>query len=279
MKTQLLENINITYIKNGGPEFIQFNNLKRYGEEIIHCFTTRLGGMSSGECSSLNMGFNKNDSRENVMDNYLMLSENLGIDCKDMVFSNQVHDSKIKIVDESDRGKGICRESDIKGYDGLVTNKKGVALVTFYADCVPVFFYDFHKKVIALCHSGWRGTVKEIAKETVGAMTREYGCSPEDVEAAIGPSIGPCCFEVGAEVYGEFKSRAEWSQKYCNKTMDSKWYINLQGIIKDTLLNSGINEKRICVSGVCTKCNKDVFFSHRGDKGKTGSLAAVMQLR
>lgn len=278
METGLLNNENIIYTAKDGLEYVQFKNLKRYEELITHCFTTRRGGVSQGECSFLNLGFNRKDTRENVMENYRRLSGCLNLDYRKMVFSNQVHDNKIKVVDESDRGKGILVTSDILGYDGLVTDKREVVLVTFYADCVPLFFFEPHRKAIALAHSGWRGTVKEIGKETLKTMREAFGCRPEETLAAIGPSIGRCCFEVGEEVYLEFKNKFEWCDKFCTKTGEGKYHIDLQGIIKRTLVNAGVSEKNICLSGVCTKCNKDIFFSHRGDQGRTGSLAAVMQL-
>lgn len=278
MKEIFERNENITYNSINGVEFIQFNNLKKYESIISHGFTTRIGGVSTGECSSLNMGFNRKDTRENVLENYRRVAEVLNIDCSNMVLSKQVHDSKIKTVDEEDRGKGIFKESDIFGYDGLMTNKRNVALVTFYADCVPLLFFDPEKKVIAESHSGWRGTLKEIAKETVIAMHKEYGCRVEDIITAIGPSIGECCFEVGKEVYEEFKAKHHDIDVFCKWLNEDKLKIDLQSFIKRTMLKQGVREENICMSGICTKCNNDIFFSHRGDNGKTGSLTAIMQL-
>ena len=271
-------NKNITYNSINGVEFVQFNNLKKYESIISHGFTTRIGGVSSGECSSLNMGFNRKDTRENVLENYRRAAAVLNIDCSNMVLSKQVHDSKIKLVNEKDRGKGIFKESDLYGYDGLMTDKRNVALVTFYADCVPLLFFDPEKKVIAGSHSGWRGTLKEIAKETINAMNKEYGCNAEDILAAIGPSIGECCFEVGKEVYDGFKAKHQDIDEYCTWLNDDKLKIDLQRFIKRTMLNQGVREENICISGICTKCNNDIFFSHRGDNGKTGSMTSIMQL-
>ena len=270
--------VNIIKDKNG-LQYVQFKNLLKYKGQMVHCFTTRTGGVSSGECASLNLGFNKNDSRENVMENFRRVCNALDIDPGNLVFSNQVHDNKVRVVNEEDRGKGIIRESDIIGYDGLVTGSKNVALVTFYADCVPVLLYDDEKRVIASAHSGWRGTVKKIAAKAVEKMVDAFGCDPGRIEAVIGPSIGGCCFEVGEEVYREFEKNVEYSTGCCVKTGVGKWHINLQEIIKKTLVNSGLKEDRIVLSKICTKCNRDMFFSHRGDNGKTGSLAAIMMLR
>ncbi|AEV68743.1 peptidoglycan editing factor PgeF [Acetivibrio clariflavus] len=278
MKERFQSNQNITYIEKNGVEFIQFNNLNKYSDILVHCFTTRRGGVSEGEYESLNMAFNKKDKRENVEENYRRVAKALGIDTLNMVLSNQVHDSKIRIVSDMDRGKGIHRESDIIGVDGLMTDCPEVALVTFYADCVPVFLFDPVKRVIALVHSGWRGTLKNISREAVVKMEKEFGCDPRDIEAAIGPSIGQCCFEVGEEVYAEFVNAFDWCQAFCKKVGD-KWYIDLQSVIRQVLKSEGLQENKILISGICTKCNNDVFFSHRGDNGKTGTLTAIMQLK
>jgi polyphenol oxidase len=273
-----MKNDRVLTVNRNGVEFVQFENLSKYEELVTHCFTTRIGGVSTGECKTLNLGFNRKDARENVLENYRRLGEALALDFRNMVFSNQVHDSKVRVVDEDDRGKGITRESDICGYDALVTNREKVVLVTFYADCVPVYLLDPVRKAIGLAHSGWRGTVREIAAETVRVMNREYGTIPGDIQAAIGPSIGKCCFEVGSEVYEEFAEKLSWSTKYCVPTSPGKWHIHLQEIIKNSLQQAGVPEKNINNSGICTKCNTNTFFSHRGDEGKTGSLAAVMQI-
>lgn len=266
------------WIGNGELRLLQFKNLLTFSKEITHCFTTRLGGVSSGECFSLNMGFNRNDSKENVIENYQRVCDAVGIDIRDTVLSRQIHDNKIYKVASSDKGKGIFRENDLSGYDGLMTNEKGIALVTFYADCVPLFFYDPDNKAIALSHSGWRSTQKSIAAETVKAMEKEYGTESSKLICAIGPSIRQCCFEVGEEVVEDFCNTIQWSDKYCKKENNDKWHIDLQGIIKNTLLITGVLENNITDANLCTKCNKDIFFSHRGDNGKTGSMTAIMQL-
>ena len=278
MKSEIEDKRKVILENYNGLQYVKFYNFEKHKDMVKHCFTTRKGGVSVGECDSLNMGFNRKDERQNVLENYRRISNALGIDSKNMVFSNQVHDNKIKVVSEKDRGKGIIIENDIIGFDGLITDKKDVALVTFYADCVPIFFFDPVKKVIGIAHSGWRGTVKEIAKVMINMFRDNYGSRVEDIETAIGPSIGKCCFEVGEEVHEEFIDVLVWAKEYCLKEELDKWYIDLQAIIKKTLLNSGILEDKICLSGICTKCNKDLFFSHRGYNGKTGSLAALMQL-
>jgi YfiH family protein len=278
LKERFQSNKTITYIEDQGVEYIQFNNLKKYSDILTHCFTTRRGGVSKGEYESLNMAFNKSDERKNVEENYRRISRVLGIDSRNMVLSNQIHDNKIRHVGERDRGKGIYIKSDIIGYDGLITGNTEVALVTFYADCVPVFLFDPCKRVICLVHSGWRSTLKEISKEAVVKMKQVYGCSAGDIEVAVGPSIGQCCFEVGEEVYSQFIDVFPWSNRFC-RIQNGKWFFDLPSIIKRSLVNEGVKEDKILLSSICTKCNNDIFFSHRGDNGKTGTLTAIMQLK
>lgn len=269
---------NLFFQKNG-VKLLKFNIFEQYNDVLVHCFTTRIGGVSTGECESLNLGFKRRDSRENVIENYKRVCSALGINMEDLVLSDQVHDKKVKTVNECDRGKGILKSSDIKGFDGLITNKKNVALVTFYADCVPVFIFDAGKTAIGLAHSGWKGTLKEIAREIVEKMCVEYGSRPCDMKVVIGPSIGECCFEVGDEVVEAFVTEIPWSKCFISKLNGEKNKIDLKSIVKTTLMNSGVKEENIEVSSICTKCCKDLFFSYRGDEGKTGSLAAIMQLK
>lgn len=261
-----------------GVKLIKFKSLMKYDKKITHCFSTRIGGVSTGECSSLNLGLNRNDKRENVAENFRRISRALMVDDRNMVLSNQVHGDGICVVSEKDRGKGLHRNSDITHCDALITNRSEVVLVTFHADCVPVFFYDKLLNVIALVHSGWRGTASDISGKTVRKMAEEFGSSPEDIIAVIGPSINKCCFEVDRDVYMHFNDYMKQSKDLYEEKPGNKWCIDLQGIIKRQLVLKGIPEENISISRVCTKCNTDIFFSHRGENGRTGSLAAFLQL-
>lgn len=271
-------NEKITLIQKNDLKYVQFQNLKQYEHILTHCFTTRLGGVSQGPFSSLNLSFNRNDVRENVCENYRRLADAIGVDYDKIVLSNQIHDNKIKIVSTADAGKGLTAKSDIVGFDGLSTNQPGIPLVTFYADCVPVLFLDPVKKAITAVHSGWKSTVKNISYEALVLMKNTYNSNYEDIIVAIGPSICMNCFEVGKEVYDGFKEKFHWCDKY-TEHRNGKYYMDLQRIIKHVLLKTGVPEKNILISDVCTKCNTDLFFSYRGDKGKTGGLAAVMMLK
>lgn len=258
--------------------YFTFENFDKTGV-VKHCFSTKIGGVSENEYKSMNLSF-RDDKKENVIENYKKICSVIGCDYRNVVFSNQIHEDNIYSVDEKDRGKGLLRESDIKNTDGLITDKKNICLVTFYADCVPLYFLDPIKKVIALSHSGWRGTAKQIGRKTVYIMSEKYGCKKENILCGIGPSIGACCYEVDTPVFEEFKNKIPFSEKYIlkDKEKNDKYKINLQKINEQILLNSGIQKENIEIADICTKCNKDIFYSHRVMGDKRGSMAGLMEL-
>lgn len=270
----------MSFIKNEDKELVYYTieSFEKTGL-VNHGFSTRLGGVSIGDLSSLNLGVKKKDTPENIINNYKIFTKSLGIKIENLVLTHQVHKDNILEVDEGDRGKGIIRETDIKETDGFITDKKNVALVTFYADCVPLFFLDPVNQAIGLTHAGWKGTISRIGQKTLEKMVEAYGSDPKEVLVAIGPSIGECCFEVGEEVIRKVEENFKDSRKYFYKKDNGKFMLDLWAINKDQFLEMGILEENITVSNICTKCNKDVFFSHRGDNGKTGSLAAIMELK
>ena len=167
---------------------------------VRHGFSTRLGGVSEGCYSSLNLSFTRGDREEAVRENFRSMGNALGGRCEDMVFTQQTHTTNVRVVTDQDRGMGIVRPRSYADVDGLVTNVPGICLVTFFADCVPLYFLDPVKKVIGLSHSGWRGTVGKIGRRTVELMQEQYGCSPADILAAVGPSICQDCYEVSEDV-------------------------------------------------------------------------------
>ncbi len=246
--------------------------------DLIHGFTTRFGGVSTGDYATLNLNFNRPDPQINVKTNYDILSNDLGVPLNNMVLSHQVHDKKILKVKKEHSGMGIVRERSYESIDGLITQETGLMLVTYYADCVPIYFYDPVKKVIGLSHSGWRGTLLNVGGETLKVMEESYGCFPEDVFIAFGPHIKTCCFEVDEDVADAFEYQFAWCQEYITKRA-GKWIIDLEGIITKNLIIQGVSEEKISGCRVCTKCNSDVFFSHRGSQNQTGTGAALLMIR
>lgn len=261
-------------------KFLVFNDFEKYGKEIIAVYSTRLGGVSEGIYRSMNLWFASGDNREKVLQNYKLFSAAVGVDYRNIVAASQFHNTNIKVVDKDDCGKGIVFEQEEKDFDGLITDVKNIPLVTFYADCVPLYFYDIEKKVIGLAHAGWKGTSKEIGKKMVDKFKEQYGSHPNNIAAAIGPSICSHCYEVGKEVKEIFaKMPTDVGGSIRRGGKEGKYFLDLRDVNKKVLLAAGIKEKNISVSDVCTMCSKDLLFSHRGHKGNRGSQVALMQLK
>lgn len=250
-------------------------------EGIIHGFSTRLGGVSRGIYSSMNLSFTRGDEEEAVKENYRRIAQAIGFRTDDIVTSDQTHTANVRKVTEADRGKGITVPRDYQDVDGMVTNVPGLVLTTFYADCVPLYFADPVKRVIGLSHSGWRGTVAKIGKATVEKMKEEYGCHPEDILAAIGPSICQDCYEVSEDVIEEFKTAfaGEYQERLYYKKKNGKYQLNLWETNRLIFLEAGIPEANISMPGICTCCNPEFLFSHRASHGKRGNLAAFLGLK
>ncbi len=240
--------------------------------EVIHGFTSKLGGVSHGNISGLNLGFRVNDDKNSVMTNYRLVAADLGIELENAVLSKQTHTDNIRIVTDDDRGKGIVRKSDIEDTDGLVTNVAGIALVVFSADCTPILMYDKRLKVIAAVHSGWRGTVQRIAEKAVLLMQQNFGSKPCDIIAAAGPSIGPCCFEIGEDIVGEFED------KYVTPKKDGKYMVDLWAKNRDMLCGAGLKAENIDFCNICTVCESDKYYSYRTHRDKTGRQAAIIAI-
>lgn len=196
------------------------------------------------------------------------LAKELVIEEKNMFFVNQVHDKNIRIIDNDST-------NSILEYDGLMTDCPGKMIATCYADCVPLLMFDPTKKVIASVHSGWKGTLKLIGKEAVKMMVEKYDSKIEDILVGIGPSIGPCCFEVNEDVYEQFrKILPVGAFKDKGKMFVDLWNSNIQ-----IFLDAGIKRENIECKGICTACNSDRFYSFRkGDKDK-GRMAAYIMLK
>jgi len=225
----------------------------------------------------LNLSFQRDDSRENVVRNFELLSENTGIPIENMVLTRQVHGSDITLVNKKHSGMGIIRDRTFGDSDGLITSDRNVALVTFHADCVPVYLYDSSKKVIGLVHSGWRSTLQKISAKAVKIMKENFNCVSSDINAVIGPCIRKCCFEVGKDVYEEFLNTFPG----CSDAFASgggKWKIDLVNIIINTLTQEGLSYSNIRDINRCTVCEKELFFSHRGGRSISGTGAALFMM-
>ncbi len=262
-----------------GVGFLTFPSLSALGF-VNHAFSTRIGGVSTGEYKSMNLNFKRGDNPDNVTENYKIFCKAAGFDYDTLVSSNQDHNINVRCVTKADCGIGIYREHDMSSVDALVTNEPGVTLVTHYADCTPLLFADPEKKVIALAHAGWRGTIEKISEATVDVMTEKYGCDPSDIVAVVGPAIGSCCYEVDTPVFERFGSLTELKPAYFTKSLGhGKYIVDLKETNRRMLLEAGLMSINITISDVCTKCNSGLLFSHRASGGKRGGLVAMMCIK
>ena len=278
-------NNNTILNRNNGVEYLTYSRLENI-PFIKHAFSTKEGGVSEGIFSTMNLSFTRGDDIDKVKENYRRFFDAVGLTLNNMVMSDQIHETDIMKIDEkkineiNEESKGI-EDRVCKNIDGLITNLPNVPLVTFYADCVPLYFVDTVNKAIGLSHSGWRGTVKGMGIKTVEAMVREYGSNPENIVAVVGPSICQDCYEVSKEVVDEFHKeyydKFDVSSIYYEKE-NGKMQLNLWEANRQILLLAGLKSENIVISNVCTSCHSDLLFSHRKTNGKRGNLIAVMEI-
>jgi YfiH family protein len=272
------QNHSTTIREKDGVTWITFPLLEKAG--LRHGFTTRLGGVSKGDCTSMNLSFTRGDREEDVRENYKRIGQVLGMDMERAVLSHQVHKTDLYVVEKEDAGRGIDASKErLFEIDGLLTREKGIPLVTFFADCVPLLFYDPKAGVIATSHSGWRGTVEKIGAKTVKKM-EEMGCQREDILAVVGPSICQECYEVSEDVAKEFEkvfSREKYEEMILAKE-NGKYQLDLWKANETILLESGLRKENLAVTDLCTCCNPEVLFSHRASHGRRGNLSAILCL-
>lgn len=265
--------------RNGVP-YLVFPALEKTGM-VAHAFSTRIGGVSEGKFSTMNFTFSRGDNPEHVMENYRRMAAALDVDENRMTLSWQTHTVNVRKVMAEDAGKGMEKERDYQDVDGLITNVPGITLVTFYADCVPLYLLDPVRHAIGLSHSGWRGTVGRIGKATIEAMGREYGTRAEDLIVCIGPSICQDCFEVGQEVVQEFHETFDpryWTELSYKKG-SGKHQLNLWRANQIIFEEAGVCREKIYTTDICTHCNPELLFSHRSVGNERGNLAAFLCLK
>lgn len=265
--------------------YISFDPLNCF-DFITHCFSTKLGGVSTGCYASMNLGFDRGEPESVVLSNFELLGRSAGFDHTHCVLPNQWHTTNIRQVGAEQSGQGITRPAVTEEIDGQITDTPGVTLVTYGADCVPVYLVDPVHRAVGLCHSGWKGTLMSISVLTVERMSAAFGSRPADIVAVIGPSICSECFEIGSDVASVFCGKLGIPE---NEIPDAgilrkgrragHYQLDLQQVIFNDLTGCGLIPDNISFSGLCTFCSSELFFSHRRDGSARGSMAAFLGIK
>ena len=239
---------------------------------LRHGISTRKGGNSEQELATLNLGIKVNDSAENLRINRLKFCEAVGVDVNRVVASGQIHGDHVAVVDERQAGQRLADT------DGLVTCTSNLPLLLFFADCVPLLFYDPVRRVIGLSHAGWKGTFRSIGPRTLSVMQHAFGTDPEDCLVGIGPSIGPDDYEVDEPVMTEIQSRWPSTDSFARAGRPGHWMLNLWEWNRQQMVEAGVSDSNIVLGGISTAQHSDLFFSHRASGGKAGRFGVLMTL-
>lgn len=270
------------------PSLLKISSWMPFGD-ISAGFTGRGGGRGSAPYDSFNAALHVGDNPSTVLANRQLLAETLGFRLEDWTCGEQVHGCRVATVTAKDKGRGArSREDAFADTDGLITDVPGVLLTSFYADCVPLYFYDPVAGAVGLAHAGWKGTVLEIARMMVIEMERIFGSRPEHVRAAIGPSIGACCYEVDETVLKRVRSLEgvhddkDWQEAasvLAPSASSDKAMLNLKELNRRIMIKAGILPSHIECTTWCTSCSVDIFFSHRKENGITGRMTSWIGLK
>lgn len=264
---------------DGGVPLLKFHLFDRL-QMVDYGITTRSGGVSEGMYASLNVSYTRGDEKAAVDENYHRTAVSLHADVSDFVLTDQTHTVNIRKVTGKDCGKGILREKDYTDIDGLITDEPGIVLGAFFADCVPLLFIDPQHHAVGVSHSGWRGTVARMGRETVRAMCDAFQSRPQDLYCAVGPSICQSCYEVSEDVAQRFqKEFPDAGGELCMPGAPGKYQLNLWKANEIVLSEAGIIKEHLAVTNICTCCNAKLLFSHRATHGKRGNFGAFIKLR
>lgn len=249
-------------------------------DALVHGFSARQGGVSAPPYDTLNMALHVEDDAAAVWENRRRYCAALGLSAERICTPRQVHGTEIVRVFRRDAGRGARDYADcIADADALITNDNDVTLLLCYADCVPVLLYDPVHHAIALVHAGWRGTVERIGAKTLARMAEEFGTRPADIIAGIGPSICADCYTVGDEVAAQFRRAFSHDAERIVAERDGKYHLDLWAANRLALEEAGVPPQQIDSAQTCTSCDHTWFYSYRAAGGRTGRLAAVMELK
>jgi YfiH family protein len=253
-----------------GIVFYQFAALAQ-DAEVQHAIFTRSGGKSSGAFHSLNVGELVGDEAAAVRANHETIFRALGIRPQQVVSALQVHGAHVAVVGAADQGAVLTAT------DSLICQERGTYLLLRFADCLPLMLYDPQRRAVALAHVGWRGLVAGVVLNTMAELRRLFGCKPCDIVAGLGPAIGPCCYDVGADVVAKVEHLFGSRNKLLSAQKNGKVHFDLPAAVRWQLRNEGVQQ--IEDSGLCTSCHTEEFYSHRAERGHTGRFAAILALR
>ncbi|MBN1548690.1 MAG: peptidoglycan editing factor PgeF [Syntrophaceae bacterium] len=259
----------------GAFTYLQSEALGRF-DFLTHAFCTRLGGTSPAPFASLNVSVRRGDRPENVRRNREIIAQAFGFSANRLVLAHQVHGDDFHILTEQD---SFPLFNILEG-DGFITDRPGVVLCVKTADCVPVLLADVKKQVVAAVHAGWRGTALGIAGKAVRIFQERFASAPEDLWSAIGPAIGPCCYEVDEKVRHQFKNHPGGEKFLQAAAKPDHWMLDLVLANRLQLETAGVAAAQISTSAICTSCRQDAFFSHRRDGETTGrqlNFIAIME--
>ncbi|WP_404409035.1 peptidoglycan editing factor PgeF [Jeotgalibacillus malaysiensis] len=258
--------------------FLESSNWKKQFPDLTAIFTTKNGGVSKGEFSTLNTGLHVNDIGQDVINNRNIVAKNSGWELKKWIYADQVHGTRVVQVTSRHAGMGIeSYDGAVKAADGLWTFDRGIGLSLGFADCVPIYFAEPETGYAGVAHAGWKGSVGNIAGEMI-RQAADAGVCADKVHVMIGPSIGDCCYQVDQRVIDQIPLHVS-KDLVCEVLGQGQFRLNLQELNRQLLIAAGVKEQNIEVSGMCTACFDDLFFSHRRDQGKTGRMSAVIGWR
>lgn len=237
---------------------------------LVHGVFTRLGGVSRPPFATLNLGRTVGDSEDAVQENYTRICCTLDIAEDSFVTGYQVHSDHVAVVGPDEKGALLPTT------DALVTDSPEISLTLRFADCVPLLFFDPVRRVVGLAHAGWKGTVNRIGSKVIEVFQTAYDSRPSDIIACIGPSIGPCCYQVGDDVIQHVEEAFLTASDLLIPQQDNSVHLDLWAANRHQLETLGVT--KIEEAEICTVCHRDEFFSHRGDKGLTGRFGAFVAL-
>ncbi|MCD6153342.1 MAG: peptidoglycan editing factor PgeF [Syntrophobacterales bacterium] len=263
------------FFKRNDVQYLECTALGKY-DFITHAFCTRWGGISKGRFANLNFSVREGDKETNVAENWDILSNSFNIPVDHFFTVNQVHGDGILVIGNNHEDR---HEKQGLDYDGIITNMPGLAIGVKTADCVPVFMVDKVRRVVGSIHAGWKGTSLRIVDKAVDAFINEFGSRIADITAVIGPSIGPCCYEVDKIVLESMRGYPEMGACFSKSERKQRWMLDLPKANQLQLIHAGIPPENILTTQICTSCHKETFFSHRGEGGQAGRQLSFIMLK